>query len=417
MLVFAFSANAQVDSVLGQITNSTSEAFAGGISADGRFAVVQSSGNIATENPRNTDLNSEIFLFDYAQRRIYQITDTIGVRTNTTLGFTFDNIKILITNSRPVISRDGRWIAFGSNATTSTPTMPNSTNPGHFIGESYTASDGTNPLSTDANAEIWLYQIPATAPADLRSGDEIPATDLSVGTFFQVTNTITSRTPQPGSTTAGPSIADDNHDPSLSDDAGVMAFVSTRDLVPAVGNAFPLDDNDDIFTYVRATNTLGQVTKTVRGPISNPIYNKNPTISGQGDRVVFASTGDNPIYQMTGGNNPLASRNEEIFYADLVAGSPTAASVKKQITVTTPTNPGEPVNILDLGRRMSRDGRYIAFDSYADLATTPNGANSTAFATFLYDTTNSTFRQIGPRSNADTVATGGDVRALSRFYG
>jgi hypothetical protein len=220
--------------------------------------------------------------------------------------------------------------------------------------------------------------------------------------------------PRPGTATTGSFIAEDNHDASISDDGNVIAFVSTRDLVPAVGNAYPTEDNDEIFTYVRSIATVQQVTKTPRGPISNPIYNKNPTISGNGLRVAFASTGDNPIVGMTDGNNPLESRNEEIFYSDLNAlGVP--EGVKKQVTVTTPTNLGDPVNILDYGRRMSRDGRYIAFDSFADLASSPQGANLTAFALFVYDTTLNTFRQIGPRSNADTAALGGDVTHYPGF--
>src|SRR5207248_3152807 len=100
---------------------------------------------------------------------------------------------------------------------------------------------------------------------------------------------------------------------------------------------------------------------------------------------------------MTGGNNPSTSRNEEIFYSDLNAGSPTGT--KKQVTVTTPTNAGDPVNILDLGHRMSRDGRYIVFDSYADLAAENSGTNYTSFALYLYDTTTSAFRRILARSD------------------
>ena len=101
---------------------------------------------------------------------------------------------------------------------------------------------------------------------------------------------------------------------------------------------------------------------------------------------------------MTGGNNPPTSRNEEIFYADLMGGIPTADTLKVQVTTTTPTNTGDPVNIFDLGRRMSRDGRYIAFDSFADLANENNGTNYTSFALYLYDTTANTFRRIGPRA-------------------
>jgi hypothetical protein len=428
----------QTDSAIGQVSDSPAESFAGGISADGRFIVFESRGDVATVNPRNTDGNPEIFLFDYAQRHIFQITNTKSVLFNTSLPAVFSNVRVEIVNTRPVISADGKWIAFSSNATTSRPANPNTTNPSDFDGNTYTSPTPTpsptvtptptgtptptptpafNPLQEDGNLEMWMYQIPAYAPVpDLSTGAEIPYVDLSTGTFIAVTNTDPSQLPRAGTAVSGAYIADDNHDASISDDGRVIAFASTRDLVPSVGNPYPAEDNDEIFTFVRSGGggNLAQVTKTPRGPISNPIYNKNPSISGNGLRVAFTSTGDNPIVGMTGGNNPLASRNEEIFYSDLdVGGSPTGP--RKQITITTPTNPGDPVNILDLGRRMSRDGRYIAFDSFADLANENSGANYTSFATYLYDTTTSTFRRIGPRSNADEAALGGDVRRYPGF--
>jgi outer membrane biosynthesis protein TonB len=459
LLLFSTPGFAQVDSLIAQLSDSPSESFAGGMSGNGRFIVFESTGNLATENPRNADGNLEIFLFDYAQRRIFQITDTKSVLFNTLADATINNVRVSIVNTRPVISNDGKWIAFSSNATTSRPNAPNSTNPGFFYGDSFssptptptpspsptpislvtptptpspsptptpsptgtptptpTPTPAANPLTADGNLEIWLYQIPAyTDVPNLSAGDEIPFTNLAGGSFIRVTNTDPSQLPRPANGLNGAFVADDNHDPSISDDGGVIAFVSTRDLVPSVGNPFPAEDNDEIFTYVRATGTLGQVTKTGRGVISNPIYNKNPTISGNGQRVTFASTAENPIVGMTGGVNPLASRNEEIYFADLVAGSPTVATVKKQVTTTTSTNAGDPVNILDLGRRMSRDGRYIAFDSYADLANENSGTNYTSFALYLYDTNANSFRRIGPRSDADTAAAGGDVAHYPGF--
>lgn len=416
--------SAQANSVIGQVTSSRSDAFANGISGDGRFIVFESSGNVATENPRNTDNNREIFLFDYAQRRIFQITDTKSLLTDPTMDPIFSNIKVDIFNTRPVISTDGRWIAFGSNATTSTPTMPNGTNPGSFDGNAFTAMDGTNPLTSDGNTEIWLYQIPAVAPADLSSGDEIALTDLSTGTFTRVTNTLPSRLPVAGTTTSNPIIADDNRDLTINDNGNFIAFTSNRDLVPAVGNPFPTADNDEIFAFIQnggssaklAAGTGGimvQVTQTPRGSIGNPIYNANAVISGNGLRIAFQSNANNPIVGMTGGTN--SDNNEEVFYADMNAGG--VIGNRKQVTSTTRTNPGDVVNIFNYGRRMSRDGRYIAFDSFADLASENGGTNQTGFATFVYDSTlaTSAFRRVCARSDADSGASGGDVARYPTF--
>ncbi|MBX3300173.1 MAG: PD40 domain-containing protein [Acidobacteria bacterium] len=451
LLLLGQSAFSQSFPVVGQVTNSNFESFAGGISGDGRFVVFESKGNVATVNPRNEDGNTEIFLLDYAQRRIFQITDTKDLLYQTSLPITFDNIRVAIVNTRPVISNDGRWIAFSSNATvaypgdSTNPPIISSTNPGSFDANAFTSptptpspsvtptpTPGANPLTRDGNLEVWLYEIPSYAPvADLSAGDDLPLTNLAGGQFIRVTNTVPSQLPRGATTQIGAFVADDNHDVSISDDGSRIAFVSTRDLVPGIGNSFPTEDNDEIFVFTRSggalsargenttegagSGSLNQVTKTPRGPISNPIYNKNVTISGDGTRVVFASTGDNPIVGMTGGNNPVSSRNEEIFVCNLDATGAPAASLRRQVTVTTPTNAGDPVNILDLGRRMSRDGRYIVFDSYADLANENNGTNYTSFASYLYDVTANSFRRVLPRSDADTAATGGDVQRYGGF--
>ncbi len=415
------TASAQVDSAIGQITNATVESFAGAISGDGRLVVFESTGNLATENPRNADGNREIFLFDYAQRRIFQITDTTSLRATPTNPFTQANILVSIVNVRPTISNDGRWIAFGSNATvafpgngTTLPPIVSTSNPGSFNADSFTTgTPPTNSLTNDGNTEMWLYEVPAIAPADLSAGSEIAATNLSGGAFTRVTNTLPSRLPSPGTATNPPVIGDDNRDASITDDGNVIAFVSNRDLTPP-GNASP-NANDEIFTYVRNPARTNQITSTTRGTIVAPIYNQNPTISGNGTRVAFLSNANNPIRLMTGGSN--ADGNVEIYYADLLGGTGdvTATSVKRQVTVTTRNNPGDLVNILDLGRRMSRDGRYIAFDSYADLAGEHGGANQPGYALFVFDAQANAFRRVGPRSDADAAASGGDVPRYPGF--
>ncbi|MBS1792467.1 MAG: PD40 domain-containing protein [Acidobacteria bacterium] len=423
-------AAAQVDTVIGQVTNSTTNSFATSISGDGRFVVFESTGNLATENPRNTDGNREIFLFDYAQRRIYQITDTKPLKKDATLTFSFDNIKVDIVNERPVISNDGKWIAFSSNATCAYPgngTIPpivSTTNPGNFDANAAAASNpcvtgtGTNQVNNlvnDGNTEIWLYQVP-TAPdvADLSAGDEIAPTDLSAGTFTRVTNTLPSRLPVEATTSFPAIIADDNTDTSIDDTGSAISFTSNRDLVTG-GNVSPSADNNEIFAYFRAPATIRQITTTPRGTIGNPIYNINSTIANiaTGWRILFMSNANNPVTGMTGTGN--SDNNEELFYTDLDSSGALTA-VKKQITATTRVNAGDVVNLLYPGRRMSRDGRYIAFDSYADLGSTSPGANQAGFATFLYDTTlaSPVFRQILPRSNADSAAAGGD---LGRYVG
>lgn len=445
--------SAQVDSVIAQVTNTAAENFAGGMSGDGRFIVFESNGNIATDNPRNADGNVEIFLFDYAQRRTFQITDTKSLLVDTTASPILNqNIRVVALNTRPVISNDGKWIAFGSNATcnypgngTTNPPITNGFNPGSFdpntvnlpftstLSPCFVPGTGTNPPTSiytrDANSELWLYRIPDVAPvANLSVGAEIAFTNLSGGTFVQVTNTIASLLPTAGTSNSLPFIADDNRNPSINDDGAYVAFVSNQDLEPCTGtpsatcgNAFNFE-NDEIFLAVRTgtspsfSATSKQITATPRPTLDRPSNNNSPSISGNGLRIAFISDENNPIKGMSGGTN--TDYTEEIFYADVDSNGNPGALPKVQITNTVPTNPGNVVNVFDYGKRISRDGRFIAFDSFAALETSGSPIQ-TSFATYVYDATppssSGNFVRVLPRSDADSAATGGDLRRYPGF--
>jgi hypothetical protein len=78
------TATSTPDPFAAQITHAPGgrDSSAGDMSANGRFVVIESDGDIATEKTatrNNQDGNREIFLFDYAQRRIFQLTDTKSV--------------------------------------------------------------------------------------------------------------------------------------------------------------------------------------------------------------------------------------------------------------------------------------------------------------------------------------------------
>src|SRR5258706_2126273 len=186
--------------------------FAGDITANGRFVVIESNGDIATEKTatrNNQDGNREIFLYDYAQRRIFQLTNTKSVlnppgspsptpspspspspsvspsptATPSPTPVDPSNIAIDVSNNHPIISLEPALsagqrtytIVFSSNAPVS---------PASF--------DGTNPggtIATDMNQEIWTYQFTVADTADLSSGAEVGPVDLTAGPFRRVTNT------------------------------------------------------------------------------------------------------------------------------------------------------------------------------------------------------------------------------------
>jgi uncharacterized protein (TIGR03437 family) len=400
------------------------------MSGNGRFVVIESNGDIGTKeparglNPNNSDGNREIFLVDYAQRRIFQITNTKSrLRVVTDPPTTQSNILVELSSNRPVISSQARFtgtgraftIVFSSNANSLTPAGTNTSTPGNFDGNNLSNAD-RDALLADGNQEIWIYEVPEIPDpeVDLSLGAEIPFLNLSTGTFSRVTNTPASRTPQGGTTTVFPSVADDNRDTTVNDDGSLIAFISTRNLV-AAGNA---DANPEVFsarvTFGPLTTAIAQVTNTPAGTIVNPLFNASPSLSGTGARVAYASNANIPDTGMATGNN--ADGNTEVYYADLNTGTGAAVG-NKQVSRTTRANVGDLVNVLSTGRRISRDGNLIAFESTADLTGSPAGANANTTTVFVYNVTATTFTKVGPRGQEDTVAlgSGGDVLRFPTF--
>src|SRR6185369_4546575 len=105
------------------------------------------------------------------------------------------------------------------------------------------------------------------------------------GSFKQVTDTGASRIPRAGSTTLTPFFADDNRDAAISDDGNVLAFISTLNLVPGVGNT---DGNPELFFYSVLTGDFTQATNTHDTTVGiGLIFQASPSLSSDGTRVAF----------------------------------------------------------------------------------------------------------------------------------
>jgi len=424
-------ATATPDPFVSQITNSTGQSFASDTSANGRFVVIESNADIATEkvptfktdgtlnpNPRNNeDGNIEIFLYDYAQRRIFQLTNTRSVLnppgspsptpspspspspsvspspTPVASPTPIDpsNVAIEISNNRPMISLEPGLVA-GSRTYTIVFSSNAPVSPASF--------DGTNPgapTNTDMNQEVWTYKftVPDITQAALSSGANVGPIDLTTGTFTRITNTPASTAPVAGSTTTAPRVADDNREASISDDGNVIAFVSTRDLVPAVGNldtnGVPPGGNPEVFLTNNNGATFTQVTNTKSTSFNNPIFSSNPCLNSDGSVLAFISNAN-----LTANNDDgNGFSNAEVYIRD-GAGLRQVTKTKNDATTSATAN------LFSFGRRLSRDGKLIAFES---TATDPK-ANATpasgASAAFVYNVQADTFAQVGPRQTTGT---------------
>ena len=106
------------------------------------------------------------------------------------------NIDVRVVNLRPVISHDGRFIVFVSNAYSDANTA---LSPLNFDGTANAAA-----LKADGNSEIFVYQIPQYPEVDLTSGTEVAPVDLAAGTMTRVTTTPASALPRAGTSTVSP---------------------------------------------------------------------------------------------------------------------------------------------------------------------------------------------------------------------
>ena len=255
----------------------------------------------------------------------------------------------------------------------------NAPNPANFDG-----TEGN--LAQDANSEIWIYRFTAS-DVDLTLGADLTRSDLAAGTFTQITNTPASRLPTAGSTTKSPFFADDNREDTISDDGNILAFISTRNLVPNVGNA---DFNPELFFYNISAQTFAQGTKTQDvTPGIGLIFQSNPSLSSDGSLVAFISSANLAT------NN--ADGNAEVFLAN--ADSSGLSNIRQ---VTRTQNGAGNTNILSPGRRLSRNGGYIAFESRATDPKSNAVPTSQFLGMFVYTVATDTFQEVAQRPTTFT---------------
>jgi uncharacterized protein (TIGR03437 family) len=404
------------------------DSFAGDISGNGRFVVIESAGDIATNRTadrNNADGNQEIFLFDYAQRRVYQITNTKSALKDTTKSpVDPTNLDVIVVNLKPSISHDGRFIVFQSNAYIEGTSL----SPKDFDGQANAAAlkQVNAPATTpdNSNTEIFVYALPAfTEVADLSAGTEVPDVNLAAGTMTRVTTTRATAAPRAASgTNITAFFALDNYDPIINDNGSLIAFVSkARSGNIGAGNA---DGNKEIFvakldiSAAPATVTVSGITQVTTTTDVLPagsiiptrfVFNEAPTLSACDNvltcRLAYVSNAD------PGTDEVEANRgNGEVFVATLNSTTGAVQSTR-QLTKTPPEArlgaEFASVNLLSPGRRISRDGNRVVFETSAvfNADGTLNGALADAPGIYIVNVsgTSLVFEQVGTRAPSDQL--------------
>ena len=264
-----------------------------------------------------------------------------------------------------------------------------------------TGTDDTN-WRADANSEVWIYRVPPVTDVDLTLGADLPLNPLDTGTFHFVTSTPASRLPTPGSISASPFFADDNREATISDDGRIIAFISTRNPRGLTGNA---DANPELYLFTindTGTTNLSLLAGTIRQATDTKdavpgigfIFQSNPSLSSDGSIVSFISSANNFAMNTSGSPNlSNPDNNAEVFYAETVGTIAFHQVTRTLNNITT-------ANLLSPGRRLSRDGKLIAFESKASDPKSGAAPTSQIFGTFVYTIATDTFNEVVARSTA-----------------
>ena len=189
----------------------------------------------------------------------------------------------------------------------------------------------------------------------------------------------------PVQASAAPFFADDNREPAISDNGSFWRLFPREISRP--GNA---DANPELFFYNVGTDAFTQATNTQDAtPGVGLVFQSNPSLSSDGSRVAFFSSANLAT------NN--ADGNAEVYTATF-----SGSSVGNVFQVTRTQNNvvgAISANFYQPGRRLSRDGAFIAFESRAtDPKSGAAVATNTARGLFVYTVASDTFVEIGTRT-------------------
>lgn len=160
-----------------------------------------------------------------------------------------------------------------------------------------------------------------------------------------------------------------SYKPAISDDGRFVVFVSHAT------NLVEIDTNDvsDIFVYDRLLKQIERVNLAVNGEQANS-YSSEPSISGDGNYVVFTSWASNLVENDT---------NEwgDVFVCNRITGTLERVSISS--SGDEQVMPPNSIIHVDYEPSISGDGRFIAFTSYAENLV--DGDNNNCQDIFLYD--------------------------------
>jgi Tol biopolymer transport system component len=332
------SAKTRRASVGSQEQESPNGAIYPSISGSGRYVAFET--NSANLAPGDTNGESDVFVRDRKTGR----TERVSLRSNGAQGNSWSGYAS--------ISANGRFVSFTSDASNLVRGDTNGvqdifvhdrrTDRTTRISVDSRGRDGNDDSSSSDISAIGRYVIFTSVATDIVQNDDNGYEDLFV--HDRVTGTTRLVSVRSNGTQAN--AAPGNIDPgSISADGRFITFGSTA------SNLVKDDDNAvaDVFVRDRVAGTTTRVSVSSTGDEANG-SSRDPSISGDGKYVAFTSDATN-LFGSDG------NADQDIFVHNMKRGTTRRVSV---------SSADEEADGFSSSASISADGRYVAFDSFAE---------------------------------------------------
>ena len=356
------------------------------LSADGRFVVFTSyATNLDPavrdyQDPATMQRRFDVFLFDRVTGKNLALSRSAlhpGVTGNA------DSVQ-------PVISADGRWVAFRSDATDLVPAGGTATGNAYLydrVAGTLTRTNATatpvglgRPLSLSADGRYLLALTVDPILGPIGVGEKLFLYDRVTGASMLVSHDLS----------GAPASVFEDESPALSADGRFVAFTSSRrDLGSETG--------EDVNVYLWDRESGGVTFLSGSARAFRGFTPRQPAFSADGRWVAFVSNAETPA---PGFDNP--GRTDQVVLYDRIGGTRTlltpSALLAGQASRGTAASP-----------LINADGRYVAFAAFGD-----QGPDELATeGLFLYDRIAGTTSLAVQMPYSTLASTGGSAPQLS----
>ena len=302
-------------------------------------------------------------------------------------------------NDAPAISGNGRYVAFESVG--SFAAGDSGTDGDVFVRDLVTGktlwasvkSDGTEVNSADGSEGASISAdgrfVAFTSDAALSPGDTNGALDVYVHDFQ------TGTTRRMSLTSSGAQVTADSENASISADGRYVAFQSDGALASG-------DTNGVTDVYVRDRSTGKTIRASLRAGLAQPTEDStDPSISGDGRYVAFVTSDGQMTAQPDYGPSPLL--DNDVFVRDMTNHTTRRVSLKSNGTEADPNN-----QVASRDPSISANGGFVSFISPgAFVPADTNGVDDVYVRSLAANTT----RLVSVRSNGNVAANASGVAA------